>query len=74
VFENEKGLFNPYSVIAVNPKKFPHVKYDLAMKFVDFITGPEGQKIIANYKVEGDPIFLSTSKRRCTWDHWRNPS
>ncbi len=58
VFEGEKGLFNPYSVIAVNPKKFPHVKYDLAMKFIDFITGPEGQNIIANYKVEGDPIFF----------------
>jgi len=58
VFEGEKGLFNPYGVIAVNPKKFPHAKYDLAMKFVDFITGPEGQKIIANYKVEGDPIFF----------------
>ena len=58
VFEDETGLFNPYGVIAVNPRKFPHVKYELAMKFVDFITGPEGQKIIANYKVEGDPIFF----------------
>jgi tungstate transport system substrate-binding protein len=62
VFEDEKGLFNPYGVIAVNPKKFPHVKYELAMKFVDFITGPEGQKIIANYKVEGDPIFFVHKK------------
>jgi tungstate transport system substrate-binding protein len=58
VFEGEQGLFNPYGVIAVNPKKFPHVKYELAMKFVDFITGPEGQGIIANYKVEGDPVFF----------------
>ena len=41
LFEGEKGLFNPYGVIAVNPKKFPHVRYDLAMKFVDFITGPD---------------------------------
>ena len=58
VFEKEKGLFNPYGVIAVNPKKFPTVKYDLAMKFINFVTGPEGQKIIADYKVEGDPIFF----------------
>jgi tungstate transport system substrate-binding protein len=58
VFEKEKGLFNPYGVIAVNPKKFPTVKYDLAMKFIDFVTGPQGQKIIADYKVEGDPIFF----------------
>jgi tungstate transport system substrate-binding protein len=58
VFDGEKGLFNPYGVIAVNPQKHPHVKYDLAMKFIDFITGPEGQKIIADYKVDGDPIFF----------------
>jgi tungstate transport system substrate-binding protein len=58
VFEGEKGLFNPYGVIAVNPEKFSHVKYDLAMKFIDYITGPVGQKIIADYKVDGDPIFF----------------
>ena len=51
-------IVHPYGVIAVNPKKFPTVKYDLAMKFIDFVTGPEGQKIIAGYKVEGDPIFF----------------
>jgi tungstate transport system substrate-binding protein len=45
-------------VIAVNPQKHPHVKYDLALKFIDFITGAEGQKIIADYKVDGDPIFF----------------
>src|ERR1035437_2452206 len=51
LFEGEKGLFNPYGVIAVNPKKFPHVKYDLAIKFIDFVTGTEGQGIIARYRV-----------------------
>jgi tungstate transport system substrate-binding protein len=58
VFDGEKGLFNPYGVIAVNPQKHPHVKYDLALMFIDFITGAEGQKIIADYKVDGDPIFF----------------
>ncbi len=58
VFAGEKGLFNPYGVIAVNPQKFPHVKYDLALKFIDYITGPEGQKIVADYKVDGEPIFF----------------
>jgi tungstate transport system substrate-binding protein len=53
------GLFNPYGVIAVNPKRFPHVRYDLAMKFIAYITGPEGQKIIANYHVQGDPVFFT---------------
>jgi tungstate transport system substrate-binding protein len=57
------GLFNPYGVIAVNPKKFPWVKFDLAMKFEDFITGPEGQRIIANYHVEGDPVFFTFKEK-----------
>jgi tungstate transport system substrate-binding protein len=62
VFEGEKGLFNPYGVIAVNPKKHPHVNYDLALQFIDYITGPVGQKIIADYKVDGDPIFFVYKK------------
>ena len=63
LFEGEKGLFNPYGVIAVNPKKYPHVKYDLALKFIDFVTGPEGQGIITGYKVNGDPIFFIYGKK-----------
>ncbi len=62
VFAGEKGLFNPYGVIALNPEKHPHVQYDLAMKFIDYITGPVGQKIIAEYKVDGDPIFFIYGK------------
>ncbi len=53
------GLFNPYGVIAVNPKKFPQVNYALAMKFVEWVTGAEGQHIIANYQVQGDPVFFT---------------
>jgi tungstate transport system substrate-binding protein len=53
------GLFNPYGVIAVNPKRFPYVRYDLAMKFIAYITGPVGQRIIANYQVQGDSVFFT---------------
>lgn len=53
------GLFNPYGVIAVNPKKFPQVNYALAMKFVEWVTGAEGQHIIANYQVQSDPVFFT---------------
>jgi tungstate transport system substrate-binding protein len=62
VYENESGLLNPYGVIAVNPKKFPNAKYALAMKFIDYVTGPQGQDIIAGYKVGGDPIFFVYKK------------
>jgi tungstate transport system substrate-binding protein len=62
LFQGEKGLFNPYGVIAVNPKKFPHVKHDLAMRFIDFVTSPEGLKIIADYKQNGEPVFFIYKK------------
>ncbi len=58
LFQGEKGLFNPYGIIAVNPNKYPHVNYGLAMKFINFVTGLEGQSIIAGYKVDGEPIFF----------------
>jgi tungstate transport system substrate-binding protein len=58
VFQGEKGLFNPYGVIAVNPKRHPHVKYDLAMQLIEFLTSNEGQRIIAGFKVQGDPVFF----------------
>jgi tungstate transport system substrate-binding protein len=38
------------------------VKYDLAMRFVDFVTGPEGQRIIAGYKANGEPVFFIYKK------------
>ena len=58
IFEGEQGLFNPYGIIAVNPARFPHVKYDLAMKFIVYVTGPVGRQIIAGYKVDGEPVFF----------------
>ena len=63
LFQGDKTLFNPYGVIAVNPQMFPHVNYDLAMKFVDFVTGAEGQRIIAGYKVNGEPAFFTYPSR-----------
>ena len=62
VRQGDTALWNPYGIIAVNPKKHKHVKYDLAMKFIDFITGPEGQSIIANYKIGGEPLFFVHGK------------
>ncbi len=58
LFEHEAGLFNPYGVIAVNPTKFPWVRYDMAMQFIDFLTGAEGQTLIAGYRVGGEPVFF----------------
>ena len=57
LFRGDPILRNNYSVIAVNPDKFPKVKYREAMDFVTFVTSPEGQRLIANYKKHGVNLF-----------------
>jgi tungstate transport system substrate-binding protein len=57
LFKGDPILRNPYSVIAVNPDKFPHVKYREAMDFIAFITSPEGQLLISRYKKHSVNLF-----------------
>ncbi len=61
LFESDqKFLFNPYHVMAVNPAKFPNVKYDLAMKYINYVTSEGGQNIIGNYGRDkyGEGLFV----------------
>jgi tungstate transport system substrate-binding protein len=55
--ESDPYLKNRYSVIAVNPARFPAVKYREAMDFIAFVTSPEGQKIIVSYVKHGVNLF-----------------
>jgi tungstate transport system substrate-binding protein len=57
LFKGDSILRNNYSVIAVNPDKFPEAKYREAIDFIAFVTSPEGQKLIANYKRHGVSLF-----------------
>ena len=55
--EGDKLLFNQYGVMLVNPEKHPNVKKDLGQQFIDWLVSPEGQKAIANYKINGEQLF-----------------
>ena len=55
--EGDPLLFNPYGVIAVNPDRYSHVKYMEAMQLIAWVTSIEGQKIIGEYKKEGEILF-----------------
>jgi tungstate transport system substrate-binding protein len=58
VFENDPLLFNPYGVILVDPQRHPHVKKADAMRFIDWLTGKAGQQAIADFRVDGMPLFF----------------
>jgi tungstate transport system substrate-binding protein len=55
--EGDNRLFNPYSVIAVNPKRHPHVRYALAIKYIEFLTSERGQLLIAGFRINGKMLF-----------------
>jgi tungstate transport system substrate-binding protein len=62
--EGDKHLFNQYGVILVNPDKFPHVKKELGQTFIDWILSSEGQKIIADYKIDGQQLFFPNATQK----------
>jgi len=56
--EGDSRLANPYGVIPVNPAKHPEARYMDAMLFAAWLTCPEGQKLIADFKVDGETLFF----------------
>ena len=60
--EGDPKMFNPYGVIAVNPQKHPGINAPGATAFVSWITSSEGQKIVADFKINGVQMFFPTAR------------
>jgi tungstate transport system substrate-binding protein len=56
--EGDQRLFNQYGVMLVNPAKHAHVKVADGQAFIDWLVSPEGQKTIADYKIDGEELFF----------------
>jgi len=48
---------NPYGIIAVNPKKFPHVEYKKSQKFIEWLITGEGKDVINRFTYNGEKLF-----------------
>jgi tungstate transport system substrate-binding protein len=55
--EGDKRLFNQYGVMLVNPARHPSVKKELGQQFINWLVSAEGQKAIADYKINGEQLF-----------------
>lgn len=62
ISEGDKTLFNPYGVIPVNPEKHPHVLFDLADTFAQWLVSERGQQVIADYKLLDKQLFFPDAK------------
>jgi tungstate transport system substrate-binding protein len=55
--EGDAKLANPYGVIPISPNMHPHVKYDLAKEFAEWLVSARGQTVIRNYRLLGKQLF-----------------
>ncbi|MEK6776335.1 MAG: substrate-binding domain-containing protein [bacterium] len=62
LFQGDPALYNPYGIMAVNPKRFPHVHYKEAMRFIEWILSPEAQSLIASYQINGEQLFYPDAR------------
>ena len=74
VVEGDKRLFNQYGVMLVNPAKHPHVKKELGQQFIDWLVSAEGQKAIADYKIDGAAAVLPERDRAGGVSPLRSPA
>lgn len=64
LFQNDPPLFNQYGAILVNPERHPHIKFEAAKLFVNWLTSDAGQQAIAGFTVEGQALFFPNTGRR----------
>jgi tungstate transport system substrate-binding protein len=58
VVQGDTKLFNQYGVILVSPEKHKNVRKAEGQAFIDWLISPEGQKAIADYKINGQQLFF----------------
>ena len=61
--EGDEKLFNQYGVMLVNPAKHAHAKASEGQAFIDWLVSPEGQKTIADYKIDGEQLFFPNADK-----------
>ncbi|PPR47980.1 MAG: Tungstate-binding protein TupA [Alphaproteobacteria bacterium MarineAlpha5_Bin9] len=59
LFEDDPELINPYSLIIVNPEIFPHVQYDNANLFINWILSNKGMDVINKFNINGEQLFFN---------------
>ena len=60
--EGDNILLNQYSVLTLDPVNCPSVKYDLALKFSDWMASPTAQNLIKDFRLLGQKLFIPNAK------------
>lgn len=57
LFEGAPPLFNQYSVMLVNPERYPDLNTQGAQQLIDWLVGEKGQSLIGAYELKGKVLF-----------------
>jgi tungstate transport system substrate-binding protein len=60
--EGDEILLNQYSVLTLDPKNCPNAKYELALKFSDWMASQRGQDLIKEFRLLGAVLFTPNAK------------
>lgn len=59
LYESPNDLLNTYSIVTINYEKCPNIKFQKAMKFVNWLLSTEGKSLINSYKIDGQQVFFA---------------
>jgi len=62
LYQGDKSLFNPYGIIAVNPKRYADINYKGATALIDWMTSKRGQHLIGQYKIDQQVLFTPAAE------------
>ena len=62
LFSGDPSLFNQYAYLPVSQEKHPHVNRNAATALEDWLTSDQAQKLIGDYTINGEPLFVPNAK------------
>ncbi len=62
LFEGDKLLHNPYSVVQINPKRHPHINSKDSKLFAEWLRSAAAKKLVHEFRVRGERLFTPMKK------------
>lgn len=62
LIEGDTRLHNPYSVIRINPERYPDLNHQDASAFSRWLAAEATQQRIANFKLAGEQLFIPSAR------------
>jgi tungstate transport system substrate-binding protein len=70
LFRGDPILVNVYHALVASPDRYPGANYALAIKFVEFLSSPKGQKILREYgQAQYGSALYNDAEYARRWEH-----